>query len=166
MSWMPCYMSALPNTKFLYCPNGWASLWLQRWTFLAFLVTARNEVGARLCLYTCLWFCSRGGSARHPPPGADTPLHSACWDMVNKRAVRILLECILVMQMLLFVFDELNVIEKSFWYFFLDHSNLRSSDEARNYEPTLSTFEQNAVLAASTAWRISAFLEGILDLIQ
>ena len=30
-------------------------------------------------------------------PGAGTPPgHSACWDMVNKRAVRIPLECILV----------------------------------------------------------------------
>ena len=59
--------------------------------------------------------------SRHPPPQADTPgqtppcpvhagihpqssacwdthtpLHSTCWDMVNKRAVRIPLECILV----------------------------------------------------------------------
>ena len=25
------------------------------------VVTARNEVGARLCFYTCLWFCSQGG---------------------------------------------------------------------------------------------------------
>ena len=25
------------------------------------LVTARNEVGTRLCFYTCLWFCSQGG---------------------------------------------------------------------------------------------------------
>ena len=25
------------------------------------LITARNEVGARLCFYTCLWFCSGGG---------------------------------------------------------------------------------------------------------
>ena len=37
---------------------------------------------------------------RHPlgqtPPWADTPLSSACWDTVNKRAVRIPLECILV----------------------------------------------------------------------
>ena len=24
------------------------------------LITARNEVGARLCFYTCLWFCSQG----------------------------------------------------------------------------------------------------------
>ena len=24
-------------------------------------ITARNEVGARLCFYTCLWFCSQGG---------------------------------------------------------------------------------------------------------
>ena len=36
---------------------------------------------------------------RHPPgrhPLADTPLPSACWDTVKKRAVRILLECIIV----------------------------------------------------------------------
>ena len=31
---------------------------------------------------------------RHPP--ADIPLHSACWDTVNKQAVCIPLECILV----------------------------------------------------------------------
>ena len=32
----------------------------------------------------------------HPPPGRYTPPGNACWDTVNKRAVRILLECILV----------------------------------------------------------------------
>ena len=31
-----------------------------------------------------------------PTPGADPPLGSACWDTANKRAVRILLEGILV----------------------------------------------------------------------
>ena len=31
------------------------------------------------------------------PPG-QTPMRSACWDTVNKRAVRILLECILVIR--------------------------------------------------------------------
>ena len=31
------------------------------------------------------------------PPGRYTPLFSACWDTVNKRAVRIPLECILVL---------------------------------------------------------------------
>ena len=61
------------------------------------IFTGRNEVGARLCFYTCLWFCSQGGSAplhagihppeqtpsgsRHPhrpgtPPRADTPLEA------------------------------------------------------------------------------------------
>ena len=34
--------------------------------------TARNEVGARLCFYTCLLFCSLGGVPHcmlgHPPP--------------------------------------------------------------------------------------------------
>ena len=129
--------------------------------------TARNEVGVRLCFYTCLWFCSRGGGSgqtllwadtppgqtppgkttprqtppaqnmlgygqqaggmhltgmhscwccyfpygwgvsqhamghTHPPrqtpsSGQTSPLRNACWDTVNKRAVRILLECILV----------------------------------------------------------------------
>ena len=44
-----------------------------------FIFTARNEVGARLCFYRCLWFCSQGGvpdtpsGSRHPL-GADTPL--------------------------------------------------------------------------------------------
>ena len=38
--------------------------------------------------------------ADNPPPRADTPpLHSACWDTVKKRAVRILLECILVIDL-------------------------------------------------------------------
>ena len=31
------------------------------------------------------------------PPGQTTPLRSACWDTVNKRAVRMPLECILVL---------------------------------------------------------------------
>ena len=30
------------------------------------------------------------------PPSRYTPHHSACWDTVSKRAVRILMECILV----------------------------------------------------------------------
>ena len=33
---------------------------------------------------------------RHPHPWTDTPLPSACWHTVNKRVVRIPLECILV----------------------------------------------------------------------
>ena len=65
-----------------------------------------NEVGARLCFYTCVWFCSQGVSAsvhagiptslarqtaqarKSPPPGkadphwqGDTHLHSACWEI-------------------------------------------------------------------------------------
>ena len=34
---------------------------------------------------------------RHPP-GRHPPLHSACWDTVSKRAIRIPLECIRVLQ--------------------------------------------------------------------
>ena len=47
------------------------------------LVTAGNEVGARLCFYMCLWFCPQLMAA------AETR-------MVGKRPVRILLECFLV----------------------------------------------------------------------
>ena len=51
------------------------------------LLPPANEVAGRLCFYTCLWFCSQGGSlsGRHPPYG-------------NERAARILLECILVVR--------------------------------------------------------------------
>ena len=49
----------------------------------------------------CQSFCSQGGSTWAGTPWAGTPpagtlLGNACWDTVNKRAVRILLECILV----------------------------------------------------------------------
>ena len=47
------------------------------------LVIARNEVGARLCFYMCLWFCPQLVAA------AETRT-------VGKRTVRILLECFLV----------------------------------------------------------------------
>ena len=50
------------------------------------IITARNEVGARLCFYMCLWFCPQLVAA------AET-----C--TVGKRAVRILLECFLVFKM-------------------------------------------------------------------
>ena len=40
--------------------------------------------------------------ANSPPTWADTRLRSACWDTVNKRAVRIPLECILVCILFLF----------------------------------------------------------------
>ena len=100
-------------------------------------ITACNEVGARLCFYTCLWFCSRGvcpieywdtlppwleagppSDQAPPPPGADPwdqappgsrhpqdqapprtrhpPAQCMLGDTGNKRAVRILLECNLV----------------------------------------------------------------------
>ena len=79
------------------------------------VVTTRNEVGAGLCFYTCLWFCSQGGSAPlhagihsldqrqaradTPPPRGQAPSPPAqctLGDTGNKRAVRILLECNLV----------------------------------------------------------------------
>ena len=37
------------------------------------LISARNEVGARLCFYRCLWFCSQAGSTWHPPPPSRHP---------------------------------------------------------------------------------------------
>ena len=68
------------------------------------IFTARNEVGARLCFYTCgvILFTGRGlpqcmlGSPRQedPPGKADTsPAQYMLGDAVNKRAVCILLEC-------------------------------------------------------------------------
>ena len=90
------------------------------------LLPAATKLWPRLCFYSCLWFCPRGGSApgsRHPlvshpleqtPPRADTsprrrhppadpPDHAPPPPgpdtpryMVNERPVRILLECILV----------------------------------------------------------------------
>ena len=33
--------------------------------------TARNEVGARLCFYTCLWFCTQGGDLGLCPQGVS-----------------------------------------------------------------------------------------------
>ena len=46
------------------------------------VITARNEVGARLCFYRCVWFCSQGGGGvpdqvpprdQVPPPGQVHP---------------------------------------------------------------------------------------------
>ena len=59
----------------------------------------------KLYLCTCLSFCSQGGTwAGNPQAGttsqASTPPANACWDTVNKQAVRILLEYILVLNSL------------------------------------------------------------------
>ena len=35
--------------------------WSREIRLITVIFTARNEVGARLCFYTCLWFCSQGG---------------------------------------------------------------------------------------------------------
>ena len=79
--------------------------------FWKHFITARKQSWQRLCFHRCL-SVHRGVSAplhtgihpldrhptgRHPPDQRQTPpLCSACWDTVNKRAVRIPLECILV----------------------------------------------------------------------
>ena len=77
------------------------------------LVTARKRSLRRLCFYTCLSFCPQGGlpqcmlgyppPPRAEPPGPGTNLPSQCMlgDMVNKRAVCILLECNLVVTKLI-----------------------------------------------------------------
>ena len=63
------------------------------------LITARKEVGARLCFYRRLWFCPRGGvpDQVHPPrtrytPRTSytprtryTPWRSACWEIRSTR---------------------------------------------------------------------------------
>ena len=74
------------------------------------IITARNEVGARLYFHRRLWFCSQGGVCLSacwdttPPPGTSPPppqtrhppAQSMLGDTVNARAVCILLECNLV----------------------------------------------------------------------
>ena len=88
-----------------------------------YLVNVRNEVGARLCFYTCLILFTVGGvcpisihappppgtRGRHPQeqtsPGADShpgpgtlpPAQCMLEDTGHKRAVRFLLECNLVL---------------------------------------------------------------------
>ena len=118
-------------------------------------ITARNEVGARWCFYTCLYFCSQGGvcpiacwdttpthprtrgrhppgadplgpesgtpqtRGRHPPPEHTPQVQCMLGDKGNKRAVRILLGCNLVLQYiswhavlyLMIVFWEIDLIK-------------------------------------------------------
>ena len=72
-------------------------------------ITARNRGLRRLCFHRCLsvhrgcgWGVCPNACWDTPPwagtpPGRYTTLCSACWDTVNKRAVCIPLECILVL---------------------------------------------------------------------
>ena len=55
--------------------------------FLHVSVILLKEVGGG-CLPQCMLGYTPGQT-----PWASPPFRSACWDMVNKRAVRILLEC-------------------------------------------------------------------------
>ena len=84
------------------------------------VIAARNEVGARLCFYTCLWFCSRGvcpivwwdspppDQASTPGPGTPESRHPPpqCMlgDKGNKQAVCILLQYSLVGKMVIPLF--------------------------------------------------------------
>ena len=63
---------------------------------LSYIITARNEVGARLCFHRHVWFCSRGAlpqcmlgyhtpREQTPPPRADTPQRRACWEIRSMR---------------------------------------------------------------------------------
>ena len=71
----------VPDFIFLWPRSGqsrWhdssGTVWLA-FIFWYFIFTARNEVGARLCFYTCLWFCSQGGGLLPgglPGPGMST----------------------------------------------------------------------------------------------
>ena len=65
------------------------------------IVTARKRSFGRLCFYTCL--SVHGGGQVHLPGR-----YSACWDTVNKRAVRIPLECILVAKLSLMLLYRLS----------------------------------------------------------
>ena len=69
------------------------------------IFTARKRSLQRLCFYTCLsvilFTVGRVPGQVHPRAGTPLwagthPPGNVCWDTVNKRAVRILLECILV----------------------------------------------------------------------
>ena len=61
----------------------WVSVKVVRFTWIKInIFTARNEVGARLCFHTCLWFCSRGEGLPQcmlgytpPPPGTRGTHH-------------------------------------------------------------------------------------------
>ena len=103
---------------------------------VAALLPAATKLWPRLCFYSCLWFCPRGEGlpqcmlGYHPPrsrhpPGADPPRSRPHWNRpppreqtplplsrllytVNERPVRILLECILVFQFVLVLFDNNN----------------------------------------------------------
>ena len=91
--------------------------------FLKTFVTTGKGSLRRLCFHKCL-SVYRGVPGQVPPgrytpwagtppwegtppdrytpwPGTPPPCHSACWDMVNKRVVRIPLECILVFEIYL-----------------------------------------------------------------
>ena len=87
---------------------------------LVALLPAATKLWPRLSFYSCLWFCSQGGSAsvhagippaqegdplgrrptippRRRPPGKEAPPGRRLpWHTVNERPVRILLECIVV----------------------------------------------------------------------
>ena len=67
-------------------------------TLYILLVTTGKRILRRLCFYTCVSVILFTGEylGRYPRAGTTPPPgHSACWDTVNKRAVRIPLECIL-----------------------------------------------------------------------
>ena len=91
---------------FLYCLNLSAKVdTVVRRIFASKFITVRKRNFAKV-MFSQVSVCSHGGvisplhAGIHPTgqmsPWADTPLRSACWDTVNKRAVLILLECILV----------------------------------------------------------------------
>ena len=89
---MPCLFESRSRKRWL------TKVSLQTCVFLP----SANEFAERLCFYTCLSFCPRGGGLsqcmlRYIPPWADTQVDTPT---PNRRlllwTVRILLECILV----------------------------------------------------------------------
>ena len=83
-------------------------VWNATMPVILLVFTALKRTLRRLCFNRCLSASGPGGdvsplradtppATRGRPPWADTPLPSACWDTVNKCAVRIPLECILVL---------------------------------------------------------------------
>ena len=114
-----CLFIHLSSYAQVYNPPGFCNYYHPQTKFAKVMfsqVSVCPQGGGGFCPIAC-WDIPPGTRGRHPPgrhppeqtppwetppgPEADTlpgrhPLCSACWDMVNKRAVHIPLECILV----------------------------------------------------------------------
>ena len=71
------------NIQLIFNPQKVLESWdLDDWDDVA-IITAHNEVGARLCFYTCLWFCSRGAEVCLSLCWDTTPLEQTPWEQAT-----------------------------------------------------------------------------------